>query len=95
MGVVIILNGVNESLDEKVRSMVVGLMVNTETMAAKIKRLENDLEAQKHKLKKLTVKNERLKLKLHARHRRQILYLYVVILLMVFIVIYISAQSHM
>ncbi|KAJ8444489.1 hypothetical protein Cgig2_024053 [Carnegiea gigantea] len=41
---------VDESLDEGVRSMVVGLIVSNDTMAAEIKRLENDLEAQKHEV---------------------------------------------
>ncbi|KAJ8428782.1 hypothetical protein Cgig2_006256 [Carnegiea gigantea] len=54
---------VNESLDERVRSMVVGFMVSNDTMAAKIKRLKNDLEAQKHEVKKLKEKNRRMKLK--------------------------------
>ncbi|KAJ8433274.1 hypothetical protein Cgig2_001672 [Carnegiea gigantea] len=38
----------DESLDERVRSMVVGLMVSNDTMVAEIKRLENDLGSQKH-----------------------------------------------
>ena len=41
---------VDESLDERIKSMVVGLMVSNETMAVEIKRLENNLETQKHKL---------------------------------------------
>ena len=36
---------VDESIDERVRSMVVGLMVSNDTTAVEIKRLENDLEA--------------------------------------------------
>jgi len=33
---------VDDSLDERVRSMVVGLMMSNDTMAVEIKRLEND-----------------------------------------------------
>ncbi|KAJ8436157.1 hypothetical protein Cgig2_025324 [Carnegiea gigantea] len=57
---------VDESLDEIVRSMVVGFMVSNDTMAAEIKRLENDLEARKHEVKKLKEKNRIMKLKLYA-----------------------------
>ncbi|KAJ8429339.1 hypothetical protein Cgig2_025786 [Carnegiea gigantea] len=60
---------IDESLDERVRSMAVGLMVSNDTMAAEIKRLENDLEAQKHEVKKLNEKNQRMKLKLYAWQR--------------------------
>ena len=56
----------DESLDGRVRSMVVCLMVSNDIMAAEIKRLENDLEAQKHEVKKLKEKNRRMKLKLYA-----------------------------
>ncbi|KAJ8430042.1 hypothetical protein Cgig2_014202 [Carnegiea gigantea] len=65
---------VEESIDERVRSMVVGLMVSNDTVAAEIKRLENDLEAQKHEVKKLKEKNRRMELKLYAWQRRQKLY---------------------
>ncbi|KAJ8432735.1 hypothetical protein Cgig2_015653 [Carnegiea gigantea] len=54
---------VDESLDERVSSMAVGLMVSNDTMASEIKRVENDLEAQTHKVKKLKKKNQRMKLK--------------------------------
>jgi len=47
---------VDESLDERIKSMVVGLMVSNETMAVEIKRLENNLETQKHKLQKMKEK---------------------------------------
>ena len=54
----------NDSLDERVRSMVVGLMLNNDRMATKIQQLENDLEGQKRQLSKMKEKNERMKLKL-------------------------------
>ncbi|KAJ8444777.1 hypothetical protein Cgig2_011739 [Carnegiea gigantea] len=54
---------VDESLDERGRSMVVSLMVSNDTMAAEIKNLENDLEDQKHEVTKLKEKNQRMKLK--------------------------------
>ena len=57
---------VYESLDERVRSMVVGLMVSNDTMTAEIKKLENDLEARKHEVANLNEKNQRMKLKLYA-----------------------------
>ncbi|KAJ8452128.1 hypothetical protein Cgig2_016709 [Carnegiea gigantea] len=61
---------IDEPLDERVRSMVVGLMVSNDTMTVEIKRLGNDLEAQKHEVKKLKEKNRRMKLKLCAWQRR-------------------------
>jgi len=79
---------VNESLDERVRSMMVGLMVNNEITAAEIKKFENDFETQKHELKKMKEKNGRLKLKLCACHIRQKLYLYFVIVLILIVVMY-------
>jgi len=44
---------VDESLDERLRFVVVGLVVNKERMAAKIQQLENELESQKHELNKM------------------------------------------
>jgi len=46
----------DESLDERVRSMVVGLMLKNDRMAAKIRKLENDLEGQKRELSKMKEK---------------------------------------
>ena len=54
----------DESLDERVRSMVVGLMLKNDRMAGKIRKLENDLEAQKCELSKMKEKNGRMKLRL-------------------------------
>jgi len=62
---------VDESLDERLRSMVVGLMVNNERITAEIKKSKNNLETQKHELKKIKYKNGRLKLSyMHATERR-------------------------
>jgi len=52
----------DESLDERVRSMVVGLMLTNDRMAAKIQQLENDLEGQKRQLSKMKEKDGRMKL---------------------------------
>ncbi|KAJ8448937.1 hypothetical protein Cgig2_030793 [Carnegiea gigantea] len=81
---------VDESLDETVRSMVVGLMVTNDTIAVEIKRLENDLEAQKHEVKKLKEKNRRMKLKLYAWQRTQKLYLFFVIMFTLLVAMYIG-----
>jgi len=62
---------VDEFLDDRVRSMLAGLMVNNERMAAKIQRLENESDIQKYELNKMKEKNGRLKLKLCICHRRQ------------------------
>ena len=81
---------VDESLDERLRSMVVGLMVNNERITAEIKKSKNNLETQKHELKKIKYKNGRLKLKLYACHRTQKLYLYFVIVLILIVAMYIG-----
>jgi len=81
---------VDESLDERVRSMVVGLMVSNDIMAAEIKILENDLEAQKHEVKKLKEKNRRMQLKLYAWQRRQKLHLSFVIVFILLVAMYIG-----
>ena len=54
----------DESLDERVRSMVVRLMLKNDRMAAKIQQLENDLEGQKLAS---TEENERKKWKNEAQ----------------------------
>jgi len=55
---------VDESLDERVRSMVVGLMLKNDRMAARIHQLETELDGQKRKLSKMKEKNGRMKLRL-------------------------------
>ena len=55
---------VDESLDERVRSMVVGLMLKNERMAARIHQLENQLDSQKRELSKMKEKNGRMKMRL-------------------------------
>jgi len=62
---------VDESLNERVKSMVVGLMMNNDRMVAKIQQLENELECQKLELNKMKEKNGRLKLRLCQCQRRQ------------------------
>jgi len=51
---------VDESLNERVRSMVVGLLMSNERMTVKIQQLENELESQKRELNKMKDKNGRL-----------------------------------
>ena len=54
----------DESLDERVRSMVVGLMLHNDRLAAKIQQVEKNLEGQKRELSKMKEKNGRMKLRL-------------------------------
>ena len=54
----------DDSLDERVRSMVVGLMLNNDRMAARIRQLEIELEGQKREVSKMKEKNGRMKLRL-------------------------------
>jgi len=81
---------VDESLDERMRSMLAGLMVNNERMIAKIQQLENESDSQKCDLNKMKDKNGRPKLKLCTCHRRQKLYMYCVIVLILIVPMYTS-----